>query len=146
MWRDHPFNQRNRTTERTVRLRLEVTRNWVVVDKMWKKRGVGNIGGLYLHKIGGLALLCQLCKETLKITLSPHYKTTPSPLFLASPSFLVKMSHYSHYLKIGGGGGGGGGDRTMLISCLSTSAFKATEFLSAARLDIQTPLASSNAF
>ena len=31
--------------------------------------GVGNIGGL--HKIRGLVPLCQLCKETLKISHPP---------------------------------------------------------------------------
>ena len=41
------------------------------VDEIWKK-GIGNIGGL--HKIGVLAPLCQLYKETLKINIThPHY-------------------------------------------------------------------------
>ena len=37
-------------------------------EKIWK-RGVGNIGSL--QKIGGLALLCQLFEETLKISRPP---------------------------------------------------------------------------
>ena len=37
------------------------------VGQNLKKMGVGNRVGL--HKIGGLAPLCQVCKETLK---SPH--------------------------------------------------------------------------
>ena len=35
---------------------------------------VDNIGGV-LHKIGGLALICQLSKEALKISHPSHYKT-----------------------------------------------------------------------
>ena len=44
MWRDHPFSQRNKTTERAVGV-------WVGDDKeeggwtKFKKGGVGNIGG-----------------------------------------------------------------------------------------------------
>ena len=55
----------------------------------FEKEGIGNIGGL--HKIRGLALFCQLCKDT------------PSPFFLAPPPFLVKISHpphYSHFWKV----------------------------------------------
>ena len=56
MWRDHPFSQRNRTTDRTLGgWGLEVTGKlgggaWT----KFEKRGVGNIGG-GLHKIGWLA-------------------------------------------------------------------------------------------
>ena len=48
---------------------LKVTGKWGEewVGQNLKKRGVGNRVGL--HKIGGLAPLCQVCKETLK---SPH--------------------------------------------------------------------------
>ena len=70
MWHDHPFSQRNRSREGTVGLAFEGDREmggeeWV--GQNLKKRGVGNRVGL--HKIGGLAPLCQVCKETLK---SPH--------------------------------------------------------------------------
>ena len=64
MWCDHPFSQRNMTTERAVgewvRGGREVGVVGGVVDKIWKKGGLGNKGGL--HKITGLAPLCQLCK------------------------------------------------------------------------------------
>ena len=47
MWCDHPFSQRNRTAERTVG--VEVGRDRKVgergLDKIWKRRGVSNIGG-----------------------------------------------------------------------------------------------------
>ena len=45
MWRDHPFSQRNRKTER--RVRLEVGGDWEVwgVALIWKRRGACNIGG-----------------------------------------------------------------------------------------------------
>ena len=52
------------------------------------KMGVANIGGL--QKIGGLAPLCQLCRENLKISHAPLYNH-PSPPFLASHPFLVKI-------------------------------------------------------
>ena len=61
MWRDHPFNQRNMTTERAVRLGVVGDREvGAGVDKIIKKRGGVDNG---LNKIAGLALLCQLCKE-----------------------------------------------------------------------------------
>ena len=47
MRRDHPFSQRNRITERTVGVEVggdrEVGERWL--DKIWKRRGVSNIGG-----------------------------------------------------------------------------------------------------
>ena len=66
MWSDHPFNQRNRITERTVGVGIAGHREVEGVDKIFKK-GVG--GGGDLHKIRGLAPLCQVRKETLKILL-----------------------------------------------------------------------------
>ena len=33
MWHDHPFSQRNRTTERTLGWELEVTRKWGGFEK-----------------------------------------------------------------------------------------------------------------
>ena len=69
MWYDHPFSQRNRTTERTTGMGLlgdrEVGEGWTKFEK------------------GGLAPRCQLCKETLK--MSHPLKTKPP--FLASPHF-----------------------------------------------------------
>ena len=48
MWRDHPFSQKNRTTERTVRVKVGGDREmgwggveWTKFEKGW----VGNIGG-----------------------------------------------------------------------------------------------------
>ena len=55
MWRDHPFSQRNMTTERAMGgWELEVTGKW---GRVWTKfeRGVGNKAGL--HKITGLTPL-----------------------------------------------------------------------------------------
>lgn len=43
-----------------------------------KKRGVGNIGGSPKNRGGGVASLCQLCKETLKIAHPPIIKPAPS--------------------------------------------------------------------
>ena len=86
-WRDHPFNQRNRTTERTVGVGVRGGREvgggggqGARLDKIWKKEvGVGNISSL--HKtggwVGGLAALCQLSKETLKISHPPHFWLPP---------------------------------------------------------------------
>ena len=48
--------------------------------------GIGNIGGL--NKIQGLAPLCELCQETLKISHPPIMKPTPHPPL--PPQFLVK--------------------------------------------------------
>ena len=61
---DHLLSQRNRTTERTMGVGLEITKKWEGLGQNLKKEQVGNIGGL--HKLGGLAPLYQLCKETLK--------------------------------------------------------------------------------
>ena len=66
---------------------------------MWRDHLFSNIGAL--RKIGGLAPLWQLCKETLKISHS-HYKTNPP--FLAFSPFLVNIfhpspPHYSHFRK-----------------------------------------------
>ena len=48
LWRDHPFIQRNRTTERTVGVGVRGDRElggggWTKFEK--KRGGVGNIGG-----------------------------------------------------------------------------------------------------
>ena len=54
MWRDHPFSQRNRTTERTVGLGFESDKE-VGGDggiKQNFKKGVDNIGGMGLDQIG----------------------------------------------------------------------------------------------
>ena len=55
---------------------------------MWRDHLFSNIRSL--RKIGGLAPLWQLCKETSKIS-HPHYKTNPP--FLAFPPFLVNIFH-----------------------------------------------------
>ena len=54
-------------TERTVKVGVEGDRKFFFLT--FEKGGIGNIGGL--HKIRGLALLCQLCKETLKFSHPP---------------------------------------------------------------------------
>ena len=54
-----------------------------------------------LQKIRGLAPLCQLCKETLKISYPPIIK--PPPPIPGSTPFLVKIlhpPHNSHFWKI----------------------------------------------
>ena len=67
MCHHHPFIHRNVTTERAVWLGfggdIEVEAEG---DQNLKRGEVGNIVGV-LYKITGLASLCQLCKETLKI-------------------------------------------------------------------------------
>ena len=77
MWHDHPFSQRNRTTERSVGLQVggdrEMGGGEGVGQNLEKGGGVGNIGGGALQKIGVSAPLCQLCKETLKIFHPLHY-------------------------------------------------------------------------
>ena len=73
-------------------------------NKIWKKGGGGR-QYRSLHKMGGgggLASLCQLCKETLKISHLPivNKTTLHIPGF---PPFLVKIPHpsyYSHFWKI----------------------------------------------
>ena len=90
---DHPFSQRNRTTEGTVGMGVGSDRevgggDWTKFEK--KGRGRQYIGGL--HKITRLAPLCELCKET-----SPIIK--PTPPFLA-PLICNKnfpSPHYSHF-------------------------------------------------
>ena len=74
MWRDHPFSQRNRTTERTVVVGAGVDKKVGVGGARDLKKGVDNIGGS--SKIGGVAPLCQLCKETLKILRALIIKPT----------------------------------------------------------------------
>ena len=81
MWRNHPFSQRNRIMERTVGEGIGSDREVDGIGQNLKKRGRDNIGGL--EKIGGLAPLSQLCKETLKI--SHHPLTKPTLSILAPP-------------------------------------------------------------
>ena len=94
MWRDHLFSQRNRTTERREGVGLGVAGCvYVCVNvcvcacvcggegggqNLKKGRGQGMWGGF--HKIGGLAPLWRLCKETWKISHPSHYK--PPPLLI----------------------------------------------------------------
>ena len=59
IWCDHPFSQRNRTTERTVDVRIGGDRE--VGGECWTKFEKGGRGGRQhggLHKIGGLAPFC----------------------------------------------------------------------------------------
>ena len=76
MWHDHPFSQRNRTTERSVGVRVggdrEIGGGEGVEQNLEKGEGLGNIGGA-LQKIGVSAPLCQHCKETSKISHPLHY-------------------------------------------------------------------------
>ena len=62
------------------------------LGKIWK-RGVGNIGSL--HKIGGLALLCQLFNYLKRLKTSPPPLKTPPPPppHFWLPPFLVKIFH-----------------------------------------------------
>ena len=87
------------TTERTVEVGVGGDREiggWTTCEK-W---GIGNLRGL--HKIRGLAPLCQLCQETLTTSHPPVIKPT-SPFWLPSISNKSFPSlHYSHFWKIGG--------------------------------------------
>ena len=84
---DHPFSQRNRTTERTVGLgfggekKVGGMGRWL--DKIWKKR----------WKVGNYV-------KRLKVSHSPIIKPTLHHSWF--PSFLVKISHphYSHFWEI----------------------------------------------
>ena len=57
MWHNHPFSQRNKTTERAVGVGVGGNMEERGLGKIWK-REVGNIGVFY--KIGGIGHLCQL--------------------------------------------------------------------------------------
>ena len=73
------------------------------VGQNFKKGGRQHRRGL--HKIGGLAPLSELCKETLKIPHLLHYKTTNAP-------------HYIHFWKISSRRGEGGGVQAVLSNIL----------------------------
>ena len=49
--------------------------DWAKFNKSWGGGGVGNIR--VLHKLWGLAPLCHLCEETLKICHPSHCKSNP---------------------------------------------------------------------
>ena len=113
MWCDHPFSQRKRTTERTLGVEVGGDREVGGGCGQNLKRGGRQYRGSSKNR--GLAHLCHLCKETSKISHSPHYKTNPPIPGL--PPFLVKISHpppitaifekfYSLPLYEGGGGFG----------------------------------------
>ena len=66
------------TTERTVEVGVGGDRKvggggWTTFEK----GQIGNIGGI--HKIRGLAPLCQLCKDTLKVSHPPIIKPNLPP-------------------------------------------------------------------
>ena len=87
IWRDHRFSQKKRTTENSE------GGGW-----RWKGNGGGwTRGGL--HKVGGLAPLCQLCKETLKITHPPIIKPIPHSWLSPVSSENFPSPHYSHFWK-----------------------------------------------
>ena len=101
LWRDLPFSQRNKTTEKTIGVEVRGDRE---MGKGRFEKGVKQYGGL--HNKGRLEPLCQLCKETknflssiIKPTpyswLSPIFsKNFPSPLlepFLKNPPLLMKI-------------------------------------------------------
>ena len=69
-WSDHPFSQRNRATEKTVGVGVGGDREFrggsSGGQNLRKKGGVQYRRGL--HKIGGLAALCHLCKDN-KLTI-----------------------------------------------------------------------------
>ena len=93
MWHDTPFSQRYRTTERTVGVEVggdkEVRERGL--DKIWKRRGVSNIGGL--HKKGEEIPFANYLKR-LKISHPRKIKPTPCPILGSPPPpFLVKISH-----------------------------------------------------
>ena len=65
-------------TERTVEVGVGGDRKvggggWTTFEK----GQIGNIGGI--HKTRGLAPLCQLCKDTLKVSHPPIIKPNPPP-------------------------------------------------------------------
>ena len=60
MWRDHPFSQRNKTTERAVGVGVGVSMVAGVGQNLKKRDRGGGVGNIGLHKIGGLGPLCQL--------------------------------------------------------------------------------------
>ena len=96
MWRDHFFSQRNRTTKGTVGMGFG---SWRVVGG----GGVGWCGGLY--KIGVLAPLCHLYKETLIISHPPIIIPPPPrliPCFLPISSKNFLSPHYSLFWKKSG--------------------------------------------
>ena len=47
MWHDHPFSQRNMTTERTVEMGLEMTERLGEWAKL-EKGNIGNIGKVFI--------------------------------------------------------------------------------------------------
>ena len=57
MGHDHPFSQRNKTTERRVEMGFGGDREG------------GRVGQTPLHKIGGLGPLCQLCSVSSPLLL-----------------------------------------------------------------------------
>ena len=88
MWCDTHSAKETEQQKEQWGLGLEVMGKWGEGGQNLKKRGEG-----VLHKIVGLARLCQLCEETLKIFHPPIIKPTPAPPFQACPTFLVKISH-----------------------------------------------------
>ena len=62
MWHDHPLSQRNRTTERTVKVGVGGDRE---VGKRGQNLKKSRQYSIDLHEIEGLEPFCQLCKETL---------------------------------------------------------------------------------
>ena len=87
MWRDQPPTQPKKQDYRK--------NSW---GRGWRWQGIGGEGVAQnlkkegVSNIGGLEALCQLCKETKSFPF-PHYKTTPPPLFLTSPTFLINIFH-----------------------------------------------------
>ena len=96
-----------------------MTGKWEGLDKIWKKkkkrreRGKQYMGSL--HKIRMLAPLCQLCKETLKVSHASHPPiiTAPPPPIISSkishpPITAVFAKFHSPTFMKGCGGRGGG--------------------------------------
>ena len=91
-----------------------------VQQNLRKEGGGGNIGSL--HKITGLAPLCQLCKVTLKISHSPHYKINPPPPIPSFPLVLVEISNLPLQPFFKNLKGRGGSDYGMPIKSNDMSA------------------------
>ena len=96
IWRDHPFNQRNRTTERTVSVGVRDDRDMGEGVGKNLKKGSGVKGNMKwgLHKIWEVSTL--LLWKKLPI---PHYKTNSLTPPISRKKF-PSPPHYNHFWKI----------------------------------------------
>ena len=111
MWHDYLFSQRKWSTERTVGMGVGGDRGvggGGGLEKNWKREGRQYRVGL--HKIGRLAPLYQLCKETLKSPYLPIPGSLPPPIssknFWSLTLVIFENSHLSASFMKGVGGFG----------------------------------------